>query len=114
MVDSCTRFIKGAALSNKEGPIIIKAIHEAWICNFGIPSVRFWADNGTEFVNTNLSELGAIFGFEVQYGPAYSPRSNGTNERNHASADLIVKKIMEEDKKITLPTVIAMACRMDS
>ena len=109
LVDSCTRFIKGTVLKNKEGPTLVKAIHEHWICNFGFPSIRFWADNGTEFVNTNLAELAAKANFTVQYGPAYSPWSNGTNERNHASADIIVKKVMEQDKKIDLPKAVAMA-----
>ena len=109
LVDSCTRFIKGAVLKNKEGPTLVKAIHKNWICNFGFPSIRFWADNGTEFVNTNLSELASKAYFFVQYGPAYSPWSNGTNERNHASADIIVKKVMEQDCKIDLPKAVAMA-----
>ena len=109
MVDSCTRFIKGVVLKNKEAPIIVTAIHEGWICNYGYPSVRFWADNGKEFANLTLSELGAKAGFQIQYGPAYSPWCNGTNERNHASADVIVDKIREEDRKISLPKAVAMA-----
>ena len=109
MVDSCTRFIKGVVLKNKEAPTVITAIHEHWICNFGFPSIRFWSDNGTEFANIKLTELATKAGFEINYGPAYSPWSNGTNERNHASADIIVKKVMEEDKKITLASAVAMA-----
>ena len=109
LVDSCTRFIKGAVLRDKEAPTILEAIHESWICNFGFPSVRFWADNGGEFVNSTLSELGSKSGFTIEYGPANSPWSNGTNERNHASADMIVKKVLEEDRKITLSSAVAMA-----
>ena len=73
LVDSCTRFIKGVVLKNKEASTIIKAIHENWICNFGFPSIRFWADNGTEFANISLSELATKAKFEINYGPAYSP-----------------------------------------
>ena len=108
LVDSCTRFIKGAVLKNKEGPTIVQAIHEKLICNFGFPSVRFWTNNGTEFINMNLLELGAKAGFEVQYRPTYSPWSNGKNEQNHTSTKIIVKKIMEEDNKIDLSTVVAI------
>ena len=109
LVDSCTRFIKGSVIKDKEAKTIMKALHKDWICNFGFPSVRFWADNGKEFANIKLTELGAKAGFQVAYGPANSPWSNGTNERNHASADLIVKKIMEENRSITLATAVAMA-----
>jgi len=45
---------------------------------------------------TNKLEL------RIEFGPAYSPWSNGINERNQHSCDIIVKKIMQEDKKITL------------
>ena len=42
-----------------------------------------------------MARLGVI----VRYGPAYSPCSNGINERHHASCDVTIKKMMEE--KIT-------------
>ena len=67
----------------------------------GFPSYRFFVDNGGEFSNINLDELTRKLGLTVKFGPAYSPWSNGLNERNHASADLTIKKLMEE-KKTTL------------
>ena len=47
LIDSCTRFIKGAVLKKIEGHNLVKAIHKNSICNFGFHSIRFWADNGT-------------------------------------------------------------------
>ena len=44
-------------------------------------------------------------GISIKYGPAYSPWLNGINERNHASCDLTIKKLME-DKKIGLTDVL--------
>ena len=67
----------------------------------GFPSHGFFADNGGEFSNIKLDELTSKLGLTVKFGPAYSPWSNGLNERNHASADLTIKKLLEE-KKIAL------------
>ena len=43
-----------------------------------------------------------------KFGPAYSPWSNGINERNHASADLTIKKLMEE-KRTSLTDALVKA-----
>ena len=61
----------------------------------------FFADNWGEFSNIKLDELTSKFGLTVKFGPAYSPWINRLNERNHASADLTIKKLLEE-KKIAL------------
>merc|ERR1711895_209283 len=40
---------------------------------------------------------------------AYSPWSNGINERNRCNFNVIVKKIMEEDKKVGLREAVDLA-----
>ena len=45
----------------------------------------------------------------IEFTPAYSPWSNGANEWNHYSCDVIVKKILEEDKKVVLQEAVTMA-----
>ena len=54
-----------------------------------------------EFVNK--------LGIKIKFTPAFSPWSNGVNERNHYNCDVIVKKIMDEDKKIGLGEAVDMA-----
>ena len=46
--------------------------------------------------------------FTIKFGPAYSPWSNGLNERNHESANLTVKKLIEE-KKVPLSDSLVKA-----
>ena len=53
---------------------------------------------GGEFSNIKLDELTSKLGLTVKFGPAYSPWSNGLNERNHALADITIKKLMKENK----------------
>merc|ERR1712112_399306 len=95
-VDACTRFIQGKLLENKQAETIIDALNDCWNLPFGIPSVGYHADNGTEFKNIKMDELISKLGISISYGPAYSPWSNGINERNHASADATIKKLMKE------------------
>ena len=109
MICSFTRFIKGAVLPNKEAETVISAVVLNWNCNFGLPSTGFWCDNGTEFKNSEMSEFCSKNGLVIKFGPAYSPWANGINERNHASADKIVAKIIEGDKKVTLNEAVCLA-----
>ena len=74
---------------------------DSWCMSVGYPSYGFFAYNGGEFSNIKLDELTTKLGLTVKFGPVYSPWSNELNERNHASADLTIKKLLEE-KKIAL------------
>ena len=84
---------------------MLNAINECWNLPFGIPAIGFYADNDTEFKNVKIDELISKLGISISYDPAYSPWSNGMIERNHASCDLTIKKLME-DKKIGLTDVL--------
>merc|ERR1712112_461937 len=104
-IDSFTRFAQGKLIYNKKADTIVNALIECWNLPFGIPSIRYYADNGTEFKNVKMDELVSKLGISINYGPAHSPWLNGINERNHASCDVTIKKLME-DKKIGLTDVL--------
>ena len=108
-VDACTRFIRGIVIKDKEAETVVRAIHENWICELGWPSIGFWFDNGREFINKEMEEFATKFKLSIKAGAAYSPWSNGSNERNHASADVIIKKILEEDRTVSFETAVKMA-----
>merc|ERR1712002_1394481 len=108
-VDSCTRFIQGKMLLDKQADTVINAINDCWNLPFGIPSVGYYTDNGTEFKNIKMEELISKLGISISYGPAYSPWSNGINERNHASVDATIKKLMQERKRELDDTLIKTA-----
>ena len=55
-----------------------------------------------------MSEYCDKSGLTIKFGPAYSPWANGINERNHASADKIILKIMEDDNKIKLDEAVSL------
>merc|ERR1711962_1879139 len=104
-IDAFTRFIQGKLLRNKKAETVVNAINECWNLAFGIPGVGYYADNGIELKNVKMDELVSKLGISISYSPAYSPWSNGINERNHASCDMTIKKLME-DKNIGLSDVL--------
>ena len=97
MIDSFW-FMVGRLLTNKKKYTVMQAIMDNWCMNLGFPTHGFYADNGGEFSNIKLDELTSKLGLTVKFGPAYSPWSNGLNERNHASADQTIKKLLEQNK----------------
>ena len=109
MICTFTKFIKATVVNNKNPGTIIKALHRSWCMDIGYPTVGFWCDNGGEFLNAKMEEFVNKLGLKISFTPSYSPWSNGINERNHYSCDVIVKKIMEEDRKIVLQEAVTMA-----
>ena len=108
IIDSFTRFIQGKLINNKRANMIILALMDTWCMNVSFPTQGFFADNGSEFANVKLDKSTSKLGLSVRFGPAYSSWSKGLNERNHASADLTIKKLIEE-KKVPLSDLLVKA-----
>ena len=70
--------------------------------------IGYFADNARELSNIKMDELVSKLGLSIQFGPAYSPWSNGINESNHAMADIKIKKLIE-DKKVQLTYMLVKA-----
>merc|ERR1712121_623897 len=104
-IDAFTRFVQGKLLNNKKSETIVNAVNESWNLAFGIPGIGYYADNGTEFKNIKMDELVSKLGISISYGPAYSPWSNGINERNHSLCDVTIKRLME-DKNVGISDVL--------
>ena len=79
IIESFCRFVQGKVILNKRVDTMINAIMDTWIMCFGIPSLRFYADNGGEFVNVKIDKLMARSGVTVRYGSTYSPWLNRIN-----------------------------------
>ena len=109
VVDSFTRFIQGIAIPNKKAETVLDALSSVWNLRIGYPTRGFWADNGSEFQNKEMVELMSKLGLKIGFGAAYSPWSNGINERNHYSADIVVRKVLETDKKLSLQKAVDLA-----
>lgn len=80
-----------------------------WNLNFGFPLIGFFVENGGEFANTKQDKLTSKLGLKVRFGPTFLLCSNGLNERNHASSDITIKKMMEDKKKPHTDTLVKAA-----
>ena len=110
MIDDFSRFVKTAIINNKEGDTIVKNFLDKWV--FGTPygpPRQVHTDNGTEFVNAVFREMTERFGIKHTTTGAHSPFSNGLNERNHHTVDLMVEKIMDSDKSISFEDALSKA-----
>ena len=69
---------------------IVSKIIQLWLSMFGAAST-FLMDNGGEFANDEMRELGNQYGIYIKQAVAYSPWANGLNERNYAIIDIMMK-----------------------
>ena len=110
MCDEFSGYMVGEVINNKHPETVIKAFNKRWVREGpGIPSKGVFADNGGEFKNPEMKEMAAKYGLSLRLTAAHSPWSNGKNERNHYTCDVIIDKLMEEDSKLTLEDAVSHA-----
>ena len=83
LIDAFSRYSVASIIPSKHADVIVHAISEKWIAYFGSPFV-FFSDNGGEFSNELLHDMGRQLNVTVKVAPAHSPFSNGTVENNNA------------------------------
>ena len=112
--DEFSKLIKGQVINDKNPDTIIKAIEAKWIIGGGIgpghPTRGFFADNGGEFLNSELIDFAAALDISIRMTAAASPWMNGGCERSHATVDRIVDKVLEDDPKVGLQKAVDLAC----
>ena len=105
MIDTATRYSAGAIVDRKCKELIIEKFFMHWIALFGCPS-KILSDNGGEFNNELMRELGEQLNIEVLSTAAESPWSNGITERHNALIGQMMIKVMDDQK---CPADIALA-----
>ena len=81
---------------------------EKWVSVFGTMEM-FHKDGGKEFNNDELTKVAEYLNVKQTTTAAYSPHQNGTNERNHATVDRMIKKMMFEDKDLKVEVALCWA-----
>ena len=108
MCDEFSGYMVAEVINNKLPETVIKAFNKRWVREGpGIPLKGIFADNGGEFKNPQMKEVAAKYGLSLRLTAAHSPWSNGKNERNHYTCDIVVDKLMEEDPKLTLEDAVS-------
>ena len=113
MVDMFSKAIKGKFITNKEPGTIVKAIIDSWIVGDGFgpghPALSFYSDNGGEFLNQEMIDFAATLDTTIRMTSSHAPWQNGTVERHHATADIIVSKILSDDPKMNIQDAVNKA-----
>ena len=79
LVDVCTRFVILEPMPNKSAFCVASILFKIF-SRFGFPQV-IQSDNGTEFVNSLVSEFCSLFNMHHRLSLPYHPRCNGIVER---------------------------------
>ena len=96
IVDLATRYCAATVLTNKLASSVISGLFTSWISTFGGPE-KILTDNGREFNNVELRELGEAFNIKIMTTAAESPWSNGACERLNDVLGSHVSKIIDDN-----------------
>ena len=95
IVDVATRFVTATVIDNKQPSTIIRGLFLSWVVIFGTPK-KILSDNGREFDNSEMRDLGERFNIKIITTAAESPWSNGVCERQNAVIADGVRKVMAD------------------
>ena len=84
MVDSYSRWLEAAPLSDISVMTVAKAFLSYWVSRFG-PPLTLITDRGSQFRSELMQSFTKLFGIHHIRTSAYNPRANGKIERMHRS-----------------------------
>ena len=84
-------------IDTKQKCTVVDMIIKMWISMFGSVEVLIM-DNGGEFPNDEVRELGNQLSIVIKHTASYAPWVNGLNECNHTTVDVIME---EDDRRLS-------------
>lgn len=101
VIDMHTRLVAAKFIPNKQPCQVIQTVMEKWIgVGYGVMEA-IHSDIGGEMSNKEMLDVASNLGTQLTTTASYSPHQNGVNERNHATVDVMIKKMMESDGSLT-------------
>ena len=97
-------------IRNKEAETVVGGIIQGWISIFGT-SKQFLADNGLEFDNELLRNVGDKFSINIKATAAHAPYSNGVNEKHNDLIGLMIEKLMSDGYTLVNATCWAVSAK---
>ena len=107
MIDHATRYSVASLIKTKEAKEVVNVVMKQWVAYFGAPR-SFLTDNGREFDNSEFRDMAQNLNSIVRTTAAYSPWSNGLNERHNGILGEMVIKTME-DAQCSLEVAVSWA-----
>ena len=107
IIDLFTRYSAGCIIKTKASTVFVDSFLKYWISRFGSPK-RLFSDNGGEFENEDVKQMGAALNIEVMTTAAYSPWNNGICERQNLTLSEIIQKV-RTDRNCSWDTALQWA-----
>ena len=109
LVDMFSKYMAAYVIPDKKPESVIKPFLESWILTrFGAPRAII-SDCGGEFVNDKMKALCESFNIRMFTTAGFSAHQNGINERQHATCDEIIKRMMTDKRYKTVRDALGPA-----
>ena len=109
IIDMFTRLTVGVFIPDKHPETIANRILKHWV-GAGFCLMQFLhSDLGGEFVNKVMTDVADYLNVRLTTTAASSPNMNGCNERNHATVDRIMSKMMDQDPDMSANMALCWA-----
>lgn len=108
MIDMFSRYTMSSFVSRKTPTVILEALVKDWISVFGVMKLIL-KDNGGEFNSEEIREVESLINVTDATTGMESPFQNGLCERNHATTDMILTKLVAQYPKTPLNILLKWA-----
>ena len=100
MIDMHSRLTRADFIRDKKPETIVECIMTHWVSIFGVMG-GIHSDIGGEMSNSILDDVAHKLGVKLTTTSSYSPHQNGLNERNHATVDVMITRMMASDETMS-------------
>ena len=108
IIDMWSRYTASVFIISEKPSDVIDALMQRWIAVFGtIGSIM--TDNGREFSSDEMRKVAPILNVKLITTAADSPFQNGLCERVQSVTDMMLLKLMEENKETESQTLLSWA-----
>ena len=97
VIDLYSRYSEAILIYNKLPKTIIEGFLQSWCLRHGFPTAVL-TDNGGEFCNKEFVSFAENYDISIKTTAAFSPWSNGINERHNAIVTDMYEKLMADDR----------------
>ena len=108
IIDMWSRYTVSVFINRKKPSDVIDALMQRWIAVFGTMG-SIMTDNGGELSSDEMREVASILNVRLITMASDSPFQNGLCERVHSVTDMMLLKLMEENKKTESQTLLSWA-----
>ena len=97
VIDHASKWVEAKAVRGESAMEAAQMIFDNIICRHGCPQ-EVWSDRGTAFTGKVFEDLAKRCGFVRLFTSGYHPETNGLTERANRTFQMMLKKVVDEQK----------------